>query len=88
MIRLVVAVRDGATGLFGQPWFVVARGQAIRAFTDEVNRRSQEPTDLAKHPEDFELYALAEFDEGTGRFGSIGDPEPLIRGKDCVNVEQ
>lgn len=87
MIRLVVSVRDGATGLFGQPWFVVARGQAIRAFTDEVNRKPGD-TDLAKHPEDFELYAVAEFDESTGRFGSIGDPEPLIRGKDCVNVEQ
>lgn len=87
MIRLVVSVRDGATGLFGQPWFVVARGQAIRAFTDEVNRKPGD-TDLAKHPEDFELYAVAEFDESTGRFGSLGDPEPLIRGKDCVNVEQ
>lgn len=87
MIRLVVSVRDGATGLFGQPWFVVARGAAIRAFTDEVNRKPQE-TDLAKHPEDFELFALAEFDEGSGRFGSIGDPEPLIRGKDCINLEQ
>nr|QJB20144.1 MAG: nonstructural protein [Microvirus sp.] len=87
MIRLVVSVRDGATGLFGQPWFVVARGQAIRAFTDEVNRKPGD-TDLAKHPEDFELFAVAEFDETTGRFGSLGDPEPLIRGKDCVNVEQ
>lgn len=87
MIRLVVSVRDGATGLYGQPWFVVARGQAIRAFTDEVNRKPGD-TDLAKHPEDFELFAVAEFDESTGRFGSLGDPEPLIRGKDCVNVEQ
>lgn len=86
MIRLVVAVRDGATGIFGQPWFVVARGQAIRAFSDEVNRKPAE-TDLAKHPEDFELYALAEFDEGSGRFGSLGEPEALIRGKDCINVE-
>jgi len=79
MIRLVVAVRDSATGIFMQPWFVVARGQAIRAFSDEVNRKPAE-NDLAKHPEDF--------DESTGRFGSIGEPEPLIRGKDCINQEQ
>ncbi|WNK14471.1 MAG: nonstructural protein [Microvirus sp.] len=87
MIRLVVAVRDGALGLFGQPWFVVSRGQAIRAFTDEVNRKPAD-TDLAKHPEDFELFAVAEYDESTGRFGGLGDPEPLIRAKDCVNTEQ
>lgn len=86
MIRLVCAVRDGATGLFGQPFFVVSRGQGIRAFSDEVQRKPAE-TDLAKHPEDFELFAIAEYDESTGRFGGIGDPEPLIRGKDCVQLE-
>ena len=87
MIRLVCSVRDGATGLFGQPLFVVARGQALRVFQDEVNRRPAE-TDLAKHPEDFELYLVAEFDEGTGRFGGLGDPELLIRAKDCLQTEQ
>lgn len=86
MIRLVCAVRDSATGLFGQPFFVTARGQAIRIFSDEVQRKPAE-TDLAKHPEDFELFAIAEFDEGNGRFGGIGDPEPLIRGKDCLATE-
>lgn len=86
MIRLVVAVRDSATGVFGQPFFVTARGQAIRAFSDEVNRQAAD-NDLNKHPGDFELFALAEYDDLTGRFGSIGDPEPLIRGKDCVNTE-
>lgn len=87
MIRLVVSVRDSATGIFGQPWFVVARGQAIRAFTDEVNRKGAD-SDLARHPEDFELYVVAEFDEISGRFGSIGEPEILLRGKDAVIQEQ
>lgn len=86
MIRLVVAVRDSASGTFGQPFFVAARGQAIRAFSDEVNRKAQD-NDLNKHPEDFELYALAEYDDSAGRFGSIGEPEALIRGKDCVTTE-
>lgn len=86
MIRLVVAVRDSATGVFGQPFFVSARAQAIRAFSDEVNRVAPD-NDLNKHPGDFELFALAEFDDTSGRFGSLGDPESLIRAKDCVNTE-
>lgn len=86
MIRLAVSVRDSATGLYLQPWFVIARGQALRAFADEVNRKGD--SDLARHPEDFDLYLVAEFDEKSGRFGSLGDPELLIRGKDCLTVEQ
>lgn len=86
MIRLVVAVRDSAVGVFGQPFFVTARAQAIRSFSDEVNRVAAD-NDLNKHPGDFELFALAEYDDLTGRFGSIGDPEMLIRAKDCVNTE-
>jgi hypothetical protein len=66
------------------PFYVVARGQAIRAFSDEVNRRPAE-TDLARHPEDFELYLLGEFDESGGRFTSH-EPVSLIRGKDVVNA--
>lgn len=83
MIRLCCAVRDSASGLFGQPIFVAARAQAIRSFSDEVNN-PRDGNDLNKHPDDFELYALAEFDDGSGRFGSIGAPELLIRGKDCL----
>lgn len=86
MIRLVVSVRDSASGLFGQPFFVSARGQAIRAFSDEVNRKAAD-NDLSKHPEDFELYCIGEFDDLVGRFGSIGEPEMLLRGKDAVNPE-
>lgn len=86
MIRIVVSVRDSATGIYGQPFFVAARAQAIRAFADEVNRKGPD-NDLNKHPEDFELYAIAEFDDQEGRFGSIGTPEVLIRGKDCVTKD-
>lgn len=82
MKQLVVSVHDSAAGVFGRPFFVVARGQAIRSFSDEVQRVAPD-NDLAKHPDDFTLYALAEFDDSTGEFLS-GSPEVLIRGKDCV----
>jgi len=82
MNLLIVSVRDGASGAFGRPFFVTARGQAIRSFQDEVNRAAPD-NDLHKHPEDFDLYCLGAFDDNEGRI--VGTPpELLLRGKDAL----
>lgn len=86
MNLLIVSVRDGASAAFGRPFFVVARGQAIRSFQDEVNRQDNN-NDLHKHPEDFDLYCVGIFDDNTGQI--VGQPpELLIRGKDAVHASQ
>lgn len=63
----VCAVRDSAAQLFGQPIFVRHTAQAMRSFTDEVNRQDENNT-YYKHPEDYELWQIATFDEETGQF--------------------
>lgn len=82
MKQLVCSVHDSASGVFGRPFYVVARAQAIRSFTDEVQRQAAD-NELNKHPSDFVLYELAEFDDVSGQF-SDSAPQVLIRGKDCV----
>lgn len=85
--RIVVAVFDGRSRLYGQPFFVVARGQAIRSFMDEVRRKDPENT-LYGHPEDFELRMLGVFDDETGVFEVEGvTGELLSRGIDVKNME-
>lgn len=81
MIRIVCAARDSATVTFSQPFFVAARGAAVRSFTDAVNN-SRDPSDLSNHPEDFELWQLGTFDDVSGVFEN--KPEVLVRGKDVV----
>lgn len=82
MIRQVCAVRDGATGLFGMPFFVPAIGAAIRSFSDEANRAAADNPVYA-HSEDFTLHVLAEYDDETGTFVTAPDmPRELVRGKD------
>ena len=83
MTRLICAVFDSASNTFGQPIFVVARGQAIRSFQDEVQRQAADNT-LNQHPEDFELYLLGEYDDTTGDLRGLTSPEVLVRGKDCA----
>lgn len=75
----VFAVRDSAVDAFGRPMFMQAKGQAMRSFTDEVNRAD---SDMAKHPADYELYFLGEFDDAGGAFTLAERPELLARAVD------
>ncbi|QXP44315.1 MAG: nonstructural protein [Arizlama microvirus] len=82
MKRFVVAVYDSAVHSYGQPFFVPAVGAALRSFIDEVNRAAPDNM-LYQHPEDYELFVLATFDDEAGIFEI---PEEgmrnLARGKD------
>lgn len=82
MKRYVFSVRDRASDTYGSPFLTVARGQAIRSFSDEVNRKD-EGNQLFRHPEDFDLYELGEFDDSTGLFAT-GVPKQVAVGKDLV----
>lgn len=76
----VLAVRDRAIDAFGQPFFSTSVGGAIRGFTDEINN-AREGNQLNKHPEDFDLYLLGEFDDANGKF-ETSDPSQVAIGKD------
>lgn len=73
------AVRDRATDQFGTPMFLVAEGQAIRSFTDEVNRAGAD-NQIYNHPDDFDLYKLGAFDTATGLFEAV-PPVMAVSGK-------
>ena len=82
MQQIVVAVFDRAAQIFGRPFFVQASGQAIRSFTDEVNRTDSERGEFARHPDDFDLWQLAVYDDSLGQFQDA--QKMLVRGKDVV----
>jgi len=86
MKQVVVSVFDRASEVFGRPVFVPARAAAVRSFTDEVNRDDAN-NDLRRHPDDFDLYILAEFDDGKGIFlADDSYPAVLVRGKDVISA--
>lgn len=87
MKRVVCSVMDRAAMLHGQPMFGVALGAVMRTFADEVNRNAADNV-LAKHPADFELHYLADFDDETGEFRlPEGGVRVLMRGKDALVKE-
>lgn len=83
MQHFVVSVQDRASGVFNRPFFVPHRNIAVRDFTDEVNRVAAD-NQLNKHPDDFDLYLLGQFDDNTGTFTSEGSPVVLVRAKDVI----
>lgn len=80
----VCVIRDRALDAYGVPVFVQSKGMAIRSFSDEVNRVDQNNS-LNKHPEDYELFYLGEYDDETATFEQER-PQQLAVGKDCVIV--
>jgi len=86
MIKVVCAVMDSASGLFGQPFFVPATAAAVRGFSDAVGK-AEDQSDLTKHPEDFTLFELGSFDDETGKFVNVPEPRQLLRGKDVSRVQ-
>lgn len=79
MKLVVVAVRDSAVDAFMRPFLVPTTGMAVRSFHDEVARVE---SDMHKHPEDYELFELGEFEEETGRFSNLPSPRSLSRAVD------
>lgn len=74
----VVAVKDTAILSYATPFYVTHVGSAIRGFMDECKNKE---SPIGKHPEDYELYLLGEFDDQTGEFDQIR-PERISSGKD------
>jgi hypothetical protein len=80
MIHKVVSIFDQASLTFGRPVYVPALGSAIRSFQDEIQNNEQ-PSDLSRHPADFSLHHVADYDDNTGRFTNYEDVR-IARGVD------
>lgn len=66
MIIKLFAVFDSKAALFGQPFSDQQEGSAIRNFSDAVNDASNPNNMWNRHPEDFSLFQVGEFDNNSG----------------------
>lgn len=65
MISKVFTVYDSKAEIYMPTFLFGNRGEAIRAFADTVNDVT---TQLGKHPEDFTLFEVGEYDNSTGKY--------------------
>lgn len=71
MDLLIFSVFDKAIGAYLRPFCMASSGQALRQFEDEC---ADSETPIAKHPEDYSLFLVGEFD---GSSGELVGKEPL-----------
>ena len=79
MILKVFSIRDIKADAYDKPFFLATVGQAVRAFSDEVERSDSM---LNKHPEDYILFELGEYNDALGVFTCLPAPRQLIAGSD------
>lgn len=80
----IFSVRDSAMDAYARPFFTPTVALAARSFRDEVNRPDSE---MSKHPADYELFELGEYDEDSGKFVNAESPRSIVRGSDAKEVQ-
>lgn len=65
MVLRAFSVYDVAAELYGAPFFMASKAEAVRAFTTLVNDESTMP---GRYPAQFKLVQLAEWDNESGAF--------------------
>jgi len=84
MKMVCVAIYDVKAEAFMRPFFVQRKALAVRSFQDEVNRPAED-NPLYRHPADYRLMALGEWDDESGYFESLPRPELII---EAANVRK
>ena len=58
MKHTICSIYDSATEAYMRPFTAQSPAQAVRMFTDEVQRPD---SDIGKHPQDYSLFIIGEF---------------------------
>lgn len=83
--KIMVTVKDVKVEAYFPPFSVRTKGEAIRSFSDEINNNPDSL--IGKHPSDYILFVVGEFDEQTGKLIAYDAPHSLGVGSDFVNVK-
>ncbi len=63
MLHKIYSVFDEKANAYALPYFIASEGLALRAFSDACNDKN---TSLNKHPVDYTLWCLGEYDDNSG----------------------
>lgn len=74
MLHKIFSVFDSKVGSYCAPFFLKARGEALRSFIDTAQGKDSL---ISTHPEDFTLFELGEYDDSSAKFIIYDTPVSL-----------
>lgn len=81
MHLMLCSIRDQASEAWQNPITFQSTGQAVRSFSDAVNK---EGSDFNLHPGDYTLFCLGTFNPETGDIEPHVQPENLANGINLI----
>lgn len=76
------SIYDEKAQAFNVPFFQTHVGQAIRSFSD----LAKDPqSTISRHPEDYHLYHIGEFDDHDAKIVSFNEPRLVARATEFFN---
>ena len=78
------AIFDSAAGVYMRPFFAQAHGLATRMFSDLACDADH---DVGKHPEDYSLYFIGEYDDNKGELKPV-TKECLATAQELVSLSR
>lgn len=74
MILNIFSIYDSKIESYMKPFYCNTKGEAIRMFSDGLK---ESDSLISKHPEDFTLFHLGEYDDSTAKFTPLETPHSL-----------
>lgn len=74
MVLYIIAMRDIRANVFSHPELWPKTEQAVRAFEDRCNNGDTKDL-VSRHPQDFELVVIGEFEDNTGTILEYKEPD-------------
>lgn len=84
MKQLIFSVYDEKAQTYSTPVFLPHKGLAVREFSDVVKDKNSA---LAKHPDDYKMMCLGEFDNVSGFISAFVQPEFICSAVEFVDVK-
>jgi len=81
MVKTIVVLKDTAAQVFSQPMFVPTTAVAVRSLREEMSNPNA-TSDVARHPDDFELYNIGTYSEDDASLAPLSEPQLIVRCKD------
>lgn len=85
MLNRIYSIYDSASGIYQRPFAGRTDGEVTRTISDIA---VSDEHDIGRHPEDYTLFCLGEFNDGTGEVSGYLTPQKVATALELVALSR